>query len=102
MADMSQLRRQATLKPLPDDPASPEATVRKSDDQGYGEADPPAKTRSPRGGRRKPAASSKTVTVRIEIPVDTYMPLKRESLVSDTPISQLVCGLIEKSYGGKG
>ena len=102
MADMSQLRRQAALKPLPDDPASPEETVTESDSQGYGEASPPGRQRSTRGRKKKEAATNKTVVVRIEIPIDTYMPLKRESLVTDTPISRLVCELIEKSYGGKG
>lgn len=102
MADMTQLRRQAALKPLPDEPASPEATVSKSDAQGYGEAEPAAKPRSSRGGRRKPAPSDKKVIVRIEIPIDTYLPLKRESLITDRSISRLVCELIEKSYGGKG
>ncbi|MDE0530487.1 MAG: hypothetical protein OXI01_03410 [Albidovulum sp.] len=100
---MSQLRRQAALKPLPDDPASPEETVTESDSQGYGEADPPGRQRGTRGRKKKKeAATDKSVIVRIKIPIDTYMPLKRESIVTDTPISRLVCELIEKSYGGKG
>ena len=102
MADMSELRRQAALKPLPDDPASPEETIKVAESQGYGEASPSGKSSSSRGRKRKEAATNKTVIVRIEIPIDTYMPLKRESLVTDTSISRLVCGMIEKTYGGKG
>ena len=101
MADMTELRRQAALNPLPDDPASPEDTVKQSDSQGYGEAGPSRQSRGSRGRKKKEAATSKTVIVRIEIPIDTYMPLKRESLVTDTPISRLVCDMIEKTYGGK-
>lgn len=101
MADMKELRRKAALQPLPDDPADPQAMLGDDIAQGYGETAPaPANAARPRKPASRPGKSAaksggKIMTVRTQLPLDTYMEAKRLSIEEDTTISKLICSIVE-------